>query len=269
MKFARLLTLAVFSAATLTGVARADVPDNLAVARLLPGWRAADGNHMTAVRIDMAPGWKTYWRAPGDAGIPPLFDWSGSRNVADVIAHWPLPHVFTQNGLRSVGYAESVVIPLTVRPDTAGAAMDLAGRIEIGVCNDVCVPVSIDLAAVLGATTQPDPEIVAALQSVPVSATEGKVAGVTCTVEPVSDGVRLTARIAMPRLGEDEIAVLEMADPSIWISEAEMSRSGGTLVAVADMVPPNGQPFMVNRSDVRITVLAGDRGIDIRGCTGG
>ena len=91
---------------------------------------------------------------------------------------------------------------------------------------------------------------------------------VTCTVEPIPDGIRLTARIVMPPIGRDEVAVLEMPDPAIWVSEAEMSRDAGTLVAVAEMVPPSGKPFLVDRSDVRITVLSGDRGVDIRGCTG-
>ncbi|MCX8508161.1 MAG: protein-disulfide reductase DsbD family protein, partial [Rhodobacteraceae bacterium] len=57
------------------------VPDNLLKAEILPGWRTESGSQMAALRLTMAPGWKTYWRAPGDAGIPPRFDWTGSANL--------------------------------------------------------------------------------------------------------------------------------------------------------------------------------------------
>ncbi len=42
--------------------------------QVLEGWVRADGTRMAAVQLDLEPGWKTYWRAPGDAGIPPSFD---------------------------------------------------------------------------------------------------------------------------------------------------------------------------------------------------
>ena len=53
-------------------------PGAVADVSILPGWRTAAGTHMTALRVKLAPGWKTYWRAPGDAGIPPRFDWTGT-----------------------------------------------------------------------------------------------------------------------------------------------------------------------------------------------
>lgn len=244
----------------------AGMADDVARAEVLSGWRTDDGSHMAAIRITLAPGWKTYWRAPGDAGIPPLFDWSGSENIAGLTIHWPLPEVFKQNGMRSVGYSDVVVIPIEFAPVTQGQDMRIAGRLDIGVCLDVCVPVSLPLAGLLASPGAADPAISVALDSLPVSAAAAGVTNVTCAVDPIADGIRLTARIDMPRLEGREIAVMEMTDPAIWVSEAEMSREGGTLIATAEMVPPTGQPFLVNRSEVRITVLAGNRGVDIRGC---
>jgi len=249
--------------------AAAEFPANVASADILGGWREASGQHIAAVRITLAPGWKTYWRAPGDAGIPPLFDWSGSRNVSGVTPLWPVPHIFWQNGMRSVGYANEVVLPLVVSPAMGADAMRLAGRLDIGVCQDVCIPVSFDLSGDLPAEGAPDPAISAAMAARPLPAEAAGVTSVTCSVQPISDGIRITASITMPRIGEDEAAVLEPADPSIWVSEAETRRDGGILHATAEMVPPNGQPFAVERSEIRITVLSGARGVDIRGCTGG
>lgn len=249
--------------------ASAEVPAAVASAEILGGWREGPDRHIAAVRITLAPGWKTYWRAPGDAGIPPAFDWSGSRNVAAVTPHFPVPHVFWQNGMRSVGYADGVVLPLAVTPAPGGGEMRLAGRIDIGVCEEVCIPVSLDLAADLPAAGSPDPAIAEAMAARPIPAEAAGVTSVTCSVEPIADGIRLTARVAMPPIGRDEAAVLELPDPSIWISEAETRREGGVLHATAEMVPPAARPFSVDRSEVRITVLSGARGVDIRGCTGG
>ena len=90
----------------------------------------------------------------------------------------------------------------------------------------------------------------------------------TCGVEPIADGLRLTATIDMPRLGRDEIAVFELSDQAIWIAEAATQRTGRTLTATTEMVPPGNKPFLLDRSDVRITVMAAGQAVDIMGCTG-
>jgi DsbC/DsbD-like thiol-disulfide interchange protein len=268
MKLAhRLAATATLLAATASSAS--DLPSELASAEILGGWREASGRHVAALRITLAPGWKTYWRAPGDAGLPPRFDWSSSRNVASVTPLWPVPHVFWQNGMRSVGYAEEVVLPLVVAPAAEGEPVRLSGRIDIGVCEDVCVPMSFDLTGDLTAPGAPDAAIARAMDLRPLAAEAAGVTSVICRVEPIADGIRVSAAISMPRLGAEEAAILEFPDPSVWISEAATLREGGVLVATAEMVPPGGRPFALDRSDVRITVLAGDRGVDILGCTGG
>ena len=70
---------------------------------IIPGWRQDDGAHMAALRIKLDEGWKTYWRAPGEAGIPPSIDWSGSVNLGDVGFHWPVPEVIVSNGVTTLG----------------------------------------------------------------------------------------------------------------------------------------------------------------------
>ena len=72
-----------------TKKAISDYLDEVVSASVLTGWRMENGHHMAALRITLAPGWKTYWRAPGEAGIPPRFDWTGSDNLSAVTVHWP------------------------------------------------------------------------------------------------------------------------------------------------------------------------------------
>ena len=87
--------------ALLAAPALATTQDDVLSAQLRPGWQMENGGHMAAVELQLAPGWKTYWRSPGDAGIPPTFDWSGSDNVRSVRIHWPAPLVFDANGMQT------------------------------------------------------------------------------------------------------------------------------------------------------------------------
>ena len=235
---------------------------------LLPGWRTPDGTHMTALRIRLAPGWKTYWRAPGDTGIPPRFNWKGSENLAAVAFHWPTPGVFYQNGLRTVGYKDELILPIELTPSRPGRPIALRANVEVGICQDICVPMSVRVSADLGQNTAPDARISAAIADQPAPARQAGLRSVTCGVEPIADGLRLTARIDMPRLGGDEIAVFELSDQTIWISEAMAKRQGGTLTATSEMVAPSNMPFLLDRSDLRITVIGAGQAVDIAGCKG-
>lgn len=238
---------------------------------LLPGWRQADGTHMAGLRITLAQGWKTYWRAPGEAGVPPSFDWSGSSNVAAATAHFPVPETFHTNGLRTIGYHDTVVLPIALRTRDGAESIALHGKVALGVCETICIPFEARIEATLPASGSGigASEIRAALADVPLTASEAGIRRVSCRLEPIRDGLRLTATVEMPPLGQDEAAVIEAGDPSIWVSEVATQRQGGALMATADMVPQQGAPFALDRSSLRFTVLAGGRAAEVRGCVPG
>lgn len=261
MKIRTFLTATIFLACSLSATAQ-----DMVSLEILPGWREADGTHMAGLRVSLEPGWKTYWRAPGDAGIPPQFNWTGARNMEAVSFHWPVPNVFMTNGMRTIGYQDQVIIPMRVTPKETGEIL-MKGSVQIGVCEEICVPVTLDFDEALPAVGAPDGAIRAALSDRPHNEVEASVASVVCKVDPIADGLRVTASIAMPALGSGEFAVFETPDPAIWISEATTRRDGRMLTAAADMVSPSGKPFALDRGDVRITVLAAGQAVDIRGCT--
>lgn len=234
-----------------------------------PGWRTDAGSRMVALHLRLAPGWKTYWRAPGEAGIPPVFDWTGSDNVRAVQFHWPQPTVFQLNGLSTIGYHGELVLPIEITPRDADAPIRLRATVDLGVCRDICIPAALTLSADLDLLGAPDATIRAALADRPATASEAGLRAIRCTVDPLADGLRLTAELVLPALGGDETTVFETPDPSVWVSGARTERQGDRLVAVADMVGPTAAPFALNRSAVRITVL-GDRGaVELVGCPGG
>ncbi|EIE50358.1 hypothetical protein C357_14157 [Citreicella sp. 357] len=236
-------------------------------AQLRPGWRLPDGDHIAALHLTLAPGWKTYWRAPGDAGIPPLFDWAGSRNIVSLGVVWPTPHVFWQSGMRSIGYKDDLVLPIRIHPRGPGD-IHLETEMQMGLCKDICVPHTLRISARLAPDTRPDPMIASALASVPFTAREASVGRVRCTVMPAGGGLTLRTEIDMPSSGGAEDAVIEAGLPEVWASEPSTHRNGNTLVTENRFMHMDGKPFMIDRSRVRITVLGDDHAVDIQGCTG-
>lgn len=243
--------------------------DKAVETRVLPGWRMADGRLMAGIELALAPGWKTYWRAPGDAGIPPLFDWSGSRNLGNAEIAWPTPHVFEQNGMRSIGYKGRMVFPIAIKPKRPGQPVRLSGTIDIGVCKDACVPVQVRIDETLdGTITRPDPFITAALAEQPYSAAEAGLRSVSCEIAAIADGLSLRASFILPSTGGREAAVLETGDPLIWASEPKVTREGSRLTAEFELVNAAGGAFALDRSALRFTVIGQNHAVDIHGCSG-
>jgi DsbC/DsbD-like thiol-disulfide interchange protein len=107
--------------------------------RLLEGPRSAESSS-AGIEIELHDGWKTYWRMPGESGVPPRFDWSGSSNLASVEIAWPAPSRFLDAGGETIGYKDRVVFPLMVRPDASGKPITLNLKLDYAVCKDICVP---------------------------------------------------------------------------------------------------------------------------------
>ena len=98
-----------------------------------------------------APGWHGYWRTPGDAGVPPVVDWSGTTNLASATVSWPGPKRLVIEGLQNSVYEGRVVLPVrlafgTPRGADAGASADVRAVVDYAACSNVCVPFHADLA---------------------------------------------------------------------------------------------------------------------------
>lgn len=112
--------------------------------RLIAGPTAPSGKQRVGVEIVLAPGYKTYWRNPGDFGIPPVFDWTGSTNVAGLDVRWPVPERFVDNAGFSIGYVGEVVIPISVQPLDPAQPVMLTLKLDYAICEKICTPVSAE-----------------------------------------------------------------------------------------------------------------------------
>lgn len=247
-----------------------DIPDIAQVVsiHMIPGWRMENGHRIAAVQVTMAPGWKTYWRASGETGLPPKFDWSGSENVAAVTYHWPRPEIIDDLGVSVIGYKNELVLPLEFTALNPEKPLVATAKLAIGVCKDVCIPVTQSISVTLGADADThDFLIELALADQPESATVAGLRAARCRVEKTSDGYRVTGRFDLwAKSTSTETVIFETRRSDIWVSGGETRREDAILIASADMVSIDGKPFKPDLSALRITVIGKNRAVEINGC---
>jgi DsbC/DsbD-like thiol-disulfide interchange protein len=142
--------------------------------RLLAGSRSG-AVLLGGIAFDLQPGWKTYWRTPGDSGVPPRFDFSKSENVEAVTVLWPAPTKFDDGaGGHSLGYQKQIVLPLRIVAKSPDKPVTLRADIDYAVCEKLCIPVeaSAELTFTSVASTE-DSALFAALDTVPKPANIG------------------------------------------------------------------------------------------------
>jgi DsbC/DsbD-like thiol-disulfide interchange protein len=133
----------------------------------------SDGRRLAGVEIQLDPGFKTYWRTPGDSGLPPRFDWSDTRGAATIDLEWPAPQRTTDAGGVAYSYSERVLFPVIVTPETQADPTFLRLDIEYGVCKDICIPAQAELELALGDDPRHRVSIDAARDAVPRPAPVG------------------------------------------------------------------------------------------------
>ncbi len=147
--FDKLLFAAVtacwFGASALTPAHAADASswseDSKSAMRLIAGSNSHPATPLLAgVELKLQPGWHTYWRYPGDSGVPPRFDFSGSDNLKNARVRYPAPHLFSDESGNSIGYTVSVIFPVEVVPRDPGKPVTLRLKIDYAVCDKLCIP---------------------------------------------------------------------------------------------------------------------------------
>ena len=231
------------------------------------GWLKSDGLYTAALEIRLAPGWKTYWRAPGEAGFPPQFDFSSSRNLQNVEIIWPAPMLFGPQDMWSIGYSDHVVLPLLVQPADPQSLVELEVQASLGICEDICIPVALSFSGFLSPESRsPDPKIIAALANAPYSKSEASLTAVSCTFSASGDAIKMDVKLSLPPAGNQEIVMLEYSRSGHWVSMQLPKRNGPNLSAQGFLHSDAGQPTGVQASEVNITIIGSNYAVDAGTC---
>jgi DsbC/DsbD-like thiol-disulfide interchange protein len=234
--------------------------DGHSAVRLLAGSRSG-AVLLGGVAFQLQPGWKTYWRTPGDSGVPPRFDFSKSDNVEAVTVLWPAPKKFDDGaGGVSLGYHDEIVLPLRIVAKNVDKPVTLRAEINYAVCEKLCIPVeaNAELAFNSVASTE-DSALFAALDTVPKPANvgdpnpltirdvkrEGKSEVLVDVVTPDDRAVNLFVEGPTPDWGLPVPKLVEHSPPGVKRFSFQL-----------DGVPPGVNP---DGAALKLTLVGGDR----------
>ncbi len=236
--------------------------------RLLPGSAQNDGSRLAALVIDVAPGWKTYWRNPGAAGIPPSFDWSASHNLLTAEVMWPRPVRFDSFGLSTLGYGGQVVFPVRLNPEDHSAPLDITVQVALGVCRDICVLEEATIGAVIapGAPETGGALLRAAMALVPRPGAAQGLRSVSCRLTGAGTKRAFEATLEFENPPSSPEVVLEGPEQTWFTASETTTDDAGAITVRADLSLLDGSSWL-DRSDIRMTVLANDFAADIVGCS--
>ena len=119
---------------------------------MLPGGQDG-GIWQAGILVELEPDWKTYWRVPGDTGIPPQFDWAGSKNNGAIEVRYPVPRRFHDAGGESIGYHDQVLFALSVRPEKPDEMVHLQLSMFFAVCKEICIPAKANAELLLNSSS--------------------------------------------------------------------------------------------------------------------
>ena len=192
-------------------------------ARLISSDTVTNGMTLAGFELDMPQSTKTYWRVPGEAGIPTQFDFAGSVGIGDPAVEWPYPEIDRSQGYLDYVYHGHVVLPIALTP-AAGDSATLNVAITLGVCSEICVPAQAKFSLPLS-FAKPDAgqsvRLTQAEAQIPVAWDQpgNPVGAVTAT----ADGISVTN----PDAAIDPASVIaDVGDPAILFETPQKSPDG-------------------------------------------
>lgn len=241
--------------------------DGPAALRLIAGTAARGADRLRAgIEIRLAPGWHTYWRYPGDAGVPPRFDFSDSRNLAAAQVSYPAPYLLTDEAGNSIGYEKGVVFPLLVTPKDASRPVKLHVVVDYAVCEKLCIPAQGTVELILdGGTSTAEPRLTAAEARVPnpASATE---AGLSLKRVRTGNGQRPTVLVDVAAAGKPVVLFAEGPTPqwALPVPRAVDGAPGGLqrFSFELDGLPPGTDPN--GTIPLVLTLVRDDRAFEVK-----
>jgi DsbC/DsbD-like thiol-disulfide interchange protein len=219
------------------------------------------------VEIRLAAGWKTYWRYPGDSGVPPAFDFSKSDNVKSIAIMWPAPHRMIDDGGTSIGYKGDVILPLRIVPQDPKRPVTLRLGVDYAICEKLCVPAKgsarLDLAP---APSSYDAPLAAAEAEVPKAARLGEAGPLairTVRREPGVPHPHVVVEVEAPAAPPLDLFV--EGPTADWALPLPEPVAGGTPGLHRFVFELDGLPAGADATGARLrfTVVSGDNAIDV------
>ena len=264
-----LIALGIVAIPATSGHAAEESPwseDIRSAARIIAGTnRNGDAQLRAGIEIKMQPGWKTYWRYPGDSGVPPQFDFSNSENLKSATVLYPAPYLFKDETGQTIGYKEKVVFPLVVSPQQPGKPVRLRLKVDYAVCEKLCVPAEGRAELMLGSgNSAHNSELSAAEGRVPRQLTAAQ-AGLTA--RRINTGTKPLVAVDLPAPAGQTVDLFVEGPTPRWAlpipKSVKPTPAGRAQFSFElDGSPPGTDPK--GQVDLTFTVITGDRAVEIK-----
>lgn len=241
----RSLLLAAAALAALPGMSHAQdaspwIRQGHGQVRLLAGSRNGPVL-LGGINFKLDANWKTYWRTPGDSGVPPRFDFTKSENVEAVTVLWPAPQAFPDGaGGTALGYHNDVVIPLRITVHDPNQPVTLNADIQYAVCEKLCVPEQAELSLPFtSVASTEDSTLSAALDRVPKPVNVG---------DPNPLTIRDVKRVG-PKTVQVDVVTPDKKEPALFV-EGPSPEWALPVPKLAAHHPPGVRRFVFNLDGV-------------------
>jgi len=219
------------------------------------------------LHLTLPEGWKTYWRSPGDAGLPTRIEWSGSSNLAEAELRWPAPERFSILGFETFGYEREVVLPIIVRPSKQGEAMSLVATADYAVCKEICIPVNAELKLDLPAGPAKPSELAHLIDRFHVRVPSAATAAGLAIEDATASGSGAAARLTVTARSDKPFAkpdLLIEAPPGHAFGKPRVERydGGHSIRFVVAAFPP--KDATLPGTPLTLTLTDGDRAAEIQ-----
>ena len=190
------------------------------------GLQGTNNHYLIGIEIALEPGWKTYWRNPGESGIPTEINFSSSSNLKNAETFYPIPTTHFDGYSNSIVYFDHVIFPIKVVPEDPNLPINLHTLVTYGLCETVCIPGEVALDTTLFPNDTIDKSslsiINTVLEQIPSPAQPNDKIAITSVEETKNDkgiiGLIITAKIIENGLQPDLFVV---GPPNIYIEMPE------------------------------------------------
>jgi len=234
--------------------------------RLIAAWDDAGGLR-AGLQFRLDAGWKTYWRSPGDSGIPTRIDWTGSENIAPPEVRHPIPERTETFGYQTLVYHNQVVLPVRLVRAEDGRAVHIEANVEYAICKEICVPLQAALSLTIdprdkaGVADRVHARLIdryAALVPMLALRPEMSLKAVSLSGAPGSE--RLTIAITTAGAMKTPGLIVEAAPPFAFGAPKFVEQDGRTIATVG---VGGGKPAKsLAGQSITLTIYDGDIGIE-------
>lgn len=243
--------------------------NGLVSAKITDGWIEKDQKLIFGLKIDLNKNWKTYWRLPGNAGLKPLFTFDKSENVFAAKIMWPSPIIFGEDNLWSIGYKDSVLLPLEVTPIDTSKPIKLEIQADIGLCEDVCIPVTLNVSyfATPG-QNQENYEILGAILSEPIKSDDIGFQPPQCIIKNGELIMEFNEKNVKTGIENIELFVIEVGSSVFYVNSQKAYVFDDRITVSTKNSVETELPGVISRERIKTTIIGSNQSLEFVGCSG-